>query len=191
MQLLEVCQLGLPHLHTYCAAGHFSASDQVRARVQVRRYAALRPRVAWTRKRVLLRDKAAFVLGVFHIIASAYWLGRAPSTFYRLYTVKAALLLTLRLALYRRDKMHYYLLDFCYYANALMLLNVWALPEACDLQKVLFAFSMGPLAWSIILFRNSLIFHSLDKARPAQLACECFGATVKMLFLPSSVSARQ
>lgn len=24
---------------------------------------------------------------------------------------------------------------------------------------------MGPLAWSIILFRNSMIFHSLDKVR--------------------------
>jgi Protein of unknown function (DUF2838) len=131
-----------------------------------KRYVALRRPISWTRKRVLLRDKVAFVLGVFHIVASAYWLGRSPATFYKLYTVKATLLLSLRLALYRRDKMHYYLLDFCYYANALMLLHVWALPEACDLQKVMFAFGMGPLAWSIILFRNSMIFHSLDKACP-------------------------
>lgn len=112
-----------------------------------------------------MRDKAAFVLGVSHLTVSAYWLGVSPSTFYELYTFKAALLLTLRLVLYRRAKMHYYLLDFCYYANALMLLHVWALPELCALRRILFAFSMGPLAWSIILFRNSMIFHSLDKVR--------------------------
>jgi hypothetical protein len=130
-----------------------------------KRYSALKRPLRWTRKRVVLRDKIAFVLGVFHIMASAFWLGYSPATFYKLYTVKALLLLTLRLCLYRRDKMHYYLLDFCYYANALMLFQSWALPEACGLQKVLFAFSMGPLAWSIVLFRNSMIFHSLDKVR--------------------------
>jgi hypothetical protein len=127
------------------------------------RYGRLRQPLRWTPKHVKLRDKFAFVLGISHLTVSAYWLGWSPSTFYRLYTAKALLLLTLRLVLYRRAKMHYYLLDFCYYANALMLLHIWALPEACELQRILFAFSMGPLAWSIILFRNSMIFHSLDK----------------------------
>lgn len=114
-------------------------------------------------KRTLLIDKAAFLLGVFHICSSAYWLGSSPSTFYQLYTGKAIFLFALRFYLYRKEKMHYYLLDFCYYANVLHAVQVWFFPESCSLQKILFAFSMGPLAWSIVAFRNSMIFHSLDK----------------------------
>ena len=132
-------RLDATRLSASAAIGYRRLKGKVTARA-----AALRRPIAWTRKRVVLRDKVAFVLGVFHIIASAYWLGYSPSTFYRLYTVKALLLLTIRLVLYRKEKMHYYLLDFCYYANALMLVHVWALPEACDLQKVMFAFAMGP-----------------------------------------------
>lgn len=116
-------------------------------------------------KRTLLRDKFAFLLGVFHICSSAYWLGCSPSTFYQLYTGKAIFLFALRFYLYRKEKMHYFLLDFCYYANVLHAVQVWFFPESCSLQKILFAFSMGPLAWSIVAFRNSMIFHSLDKVR--------------------------
>jgi Protein of unknown function (DUF2838) len=35
--------------------------------------------------------------------------------------------------------------------------------------QVMFAYSAGPLAWSIVAFRNSLVFHSLDKVRLAVL----------------------
>lgn len=31
--------------------------------------------------------------------------------------------------------------------------------------QVTFAYAAGPLAWSVIAFRNSLVFHSLDKVR--------------------------
>lgn len=126
----------------------------------------LRAKLHWTPRRVVLRDKLTFTLGVAHIMVSMYWLGYSPSTFYQLYTVKAGLLMPLRFVLYKRDKMHYYLLDFCYYANLLLILQAWALPEWCLLEKALFSFATGPLAWSIILFRNSMIFHSLDKVRP-------------------------
>ena len=31
--------------------------------------------------------------------------------------------------------------------------------------QVTFAYATGPLAWSVVAFRNSLVFHSLDKVR--------------------------
>ena len=31
--------------------------------------------------------------------------------------------------------------------------------------QVTFAYAAGPLAWSVVAFRNSLVFHSLDKVR--------------------------
>ena len=33
--------------------------------------------------------------------------------------------------------------------------------------QVMFAYATGPLAWSIVAFRNSLVFHSLDKVHLA------------------------
>ena len=38
--------------------------------------------------------------------------------------------------------------------------------DTCTILQVTFAYGMGPLAWSIIAFRNSLVFHSLDKVWP-------------------------
>ena len=35
----------------------------------------------------------------------------------------------------------------------------------CSMQ-VTFAYAAGPLAWSVIAFRNSLVFHSVDKVCP-------------------------
>jgi hypothetical protein len=158
------------------AARDFPGNAQARVNAQLQklrgkvsaRYRALRQPIRWTPKRTLLRDKLAFVLGVFHIITSAYWLGHAPTTFYKLYTVKALFLFAIRFYLYRREKMHYYLLDFCYFANLLLMVQLWFFPASCDLEKIMFAFAMGPLAWSIVAFRNSMIFHSLDKVRPAR-----------------------
>ena len=48
---------------------------------------------------------------------------------------------------------------------------------SCDCVQVTFAFSMGPLLWSILAFRNSLVYHSLDKVTSLFLhlfpACVC------------------
>ncbi|EFJ48676.1 hypothetical protein VOLCADRAFT_90892 [Volvox carteri f. nagariensis] len=54
--------------------------------------------------------------------------------------------------------------DFCYYANLLLVLQLWILPRCATLAKVVtFSYNTGPLAWSILTFRNSLVFHDLDK----------------------------
>ena len=67
---------------------------------------------------------------------SAYWLGWSPTTFYRIYTAEAFILFTLRWALYRIKKWHYYLFDFCYVANVLLLLHIWVFPHSAFLHKV-------------------------------------------------------
>ena len=36
----------------------------------------------------------------------------------------------------QRRRWHYYLLDFCYFANALMLAHLWLLPHSALLHKV-------------------------------------------------------
>ncbi len=66
----------------------------------------------------------------------AYWLGASPSTFHLLYTCEALALFALRWAIYRSKGWHYYLYDFCYYANLLLLLHLWLLPRAAWLNHV-------------------------------------------------------
>lgn len=135
--------------------------QRLKGRVSAR-YAALTS-LQWTPKHVKLRDKLTFASGVLLALISAFWLGSSPSTFYKLYTLKAIFLFALRFFLYKKSRMHYYLLDFCYYANLVLVVQVWLFNDSCAMEKIMFAFAMGPLAWSILAFRNSMIFHSLDK----------------------------
>lgn len=113
--------------------------------------------------RTLSRDKLTFVLGSVDLWISAFWLGSSPETFYVLYTVKAILLLSIRWIVYRYKRWHYYLFDLCYAVQGLTLYQIWRRPASIAFAKLVFALNLGPLLWSIIAFRNSLVYHSLDK----------------------------
>ena len=67
---------------------------------------------------------------------SAYWLGASPQTFYKYYTVKAVVLYSARFYLYKAKNWHYYMLEFCYFANILLLLEVWVFPRNPTFHKV-------------------------------------------------------
>ncbi|MEW5302047.1 MAG: hypothetical protein WDW36_004859 [Sanguina aurantia] len=112
---------------------------------------------------ILLRDKLAFVLGSTLLWVCAFTLGRTPQTFYRLYTGLGVALMGVRYFTYRRSRRHYYLFDICYFANLLLVTHVWLLRRSALLQTVTFAFNAGPVMWSIVAFRNSCVFHDLDK----------------------------
>ena len=62
--------------------------------------------------------------------------------------------------------MHYFLFDFCYFVNMLLLLYLWLIPPglfAGNVFAILFCYVNGPLLWGIPMWRNSLVFHSVDK----------------------------
>lgn len=67
---------------------------------------------------------------------SAYWLGASPQTFYKYYTGKAVVLYGSRFYLYKSKNWHYYMLEFCYFANILLLLEVWVFPNSPTFHKV-------------------------------------------------------
>lgn len=58
---------------------------------------------------------------------------------------------------------HYFMLDFCYFSNLLQLFYLFMYPTSAQLFVLNFANANGPLLWSIIAWRNSLVFHDLDK----------------------------
>jgi hypothetical protein len=108
-------------------------------------------------------QKSVFVACLVTVVLAAFWLGSAPFTFYRLYTLAASILLPARWVAYRKDGAHYYLLDLCYFGNVLTLYSIWWAPASLHARHAAFAFGAGPLLWAIPAFRNAAVFHDADK----------------------------
>eukprot|EP01012_Entosiphon_sulcatum_P057709 TRINITY_DN81545_c0_g1_i1.p1 TRINITY_DN81545_c0_g1~~TRINITY_DN81545_c0_g1_i1.p1 ORF type:complete len:351 (+),score=52.67 TRINITY_DN81545_c0_g1_i1:25-1053(+) len=118
------------------------------------------PRAEKLSRGIRNRDKAVFTLGVANLALTCYLIGVAPTNFYLWHTPKAIGLTVLRWWEFRQTKQHYLLYDFCYWLNLLSLIYVWVLPESETTFQILFMLSNGPLAWSILAFSQSLVFHS-------------------------------
>jgi hypothetical protein len=108
-----------------------------------------------------------FTLGVFNVMALAYFTGAFPFLMPYYYTLKVPLLLGYRFFTYCPHKFGYFLIDFCYFANYALVAYLWVFPRSPELFTVVFCLAHGPLAWAVFLFRNSLVFHSADKVTSA------------------------
>ncbi|KAK2077924.1 hypothetical protein QBZ16_003792 [Prototheca wickerhamii] len=114
----------------------------------------------------LMRDKLTFAVVSVDLYFTAYWLGSWPESFWQLYIAKAAVLFLIRWVVYRYKRWHYYLFDLCYAAQVVLMLQLWLFPTNIPwikARRMTFGLNLGPLVWSIIAFRNSLVYHSLDK----------------------------
>lgn len=65
--------------------------------------------------------------------------------------------------MYHRQHYHYFMIDFCYFSNYLLLFYLFFYPSSPHLFILNLANSMGPLLWAIVTWRNSLVFHDIDK----------------------------
>lgn len=108
-------------------------------------------------------DKFSFVLGVFVLCTTEFMVLQYPQHFGIYYCVLMSAMLALRLYWYARQKLTYFLLDFCYLANIACYVSVLCLPDNERLWRLNFAISNGTLLGAILAWRNSLVFHSLDK----------------------------
>lgn len=108
-------------------------------------------------------NKVTYCLGVVSFGTFCYLLGSRPQDIPYLYCVFFIFVAPLRWIYYRIKKWHYYLLDFCYYANAIFMGMLLFFPNHDKLFLVCFSFSEGPLAWALIVWRCSLVFSSIDK----------------------------
>ena len=105
-------------------------------------------------------DKAFYVLGVLNVAITAYIAGAAPRHYYLWHTPKALVLVAVRWYTFLQQGKHWLLADFCYWANLIGLLYLWRYRESALLFQVFFMVSNGPVAWSVLAFSQSLIFHS-------------------------------
>ncbi|XP_063965718.1 uncharacterized protein LOC129276618 [Lytechinus pictus] len=80
-----------------------------------------------------------------------------------LYTAYLFVLLPIRAYKYTAMKWQFFLADWCYVANLMSLLYLWAAPYKSTFFMIVFGVSNGPVTWSIILFRNCLAPHSIER----------------------------
>lgn len=112
---------------------------------------------------VTLREKASFIAGVLNIFISGYLIGACPEYFYYWYTLQLAYFMPIRYYTYHAKGYHYFLADLCYFVNLLCMLAIWAFPGSKRLFIGTFCLTFGNNAAAIAMWRNSLVFHSMDK----------------------------
>jgi Protein of unknown function (DUF2838) len=114
-------------------------------------------------KVVSTRQKVAFIAGVLNIFISGYLIGAYPDWFHVWYTVQFIYFMPLRYYTYRKLGYHYFLADLCYFVNVLALLSIWIFPNSKRLFISTYCLAFGNNAWAIAMWRNSMVFHSIDK----------------------------
>uniref|UniRef100_A0A0G4HTI1 Glycerophosphocholine acyltransferase 1 n=1 Tax=Chromera velia CCMP2878 TaxID=1169474 RepID=A0A0G4HTI1_9ALVE len=115
------------------------------------------------------RDEFVYSVGVMNVVLTFFLLGKYPEYFWVLHVLKTCTLIPFRLYSYKRARFHYFLFDFCYLVN--VGLSIYCVlfyfgfikntPRA--VFRFFFSVASGPLLVSIGTFRNSLVFHSVDK----------------------------
>ena len=114
-------------------------------------------------KAVTAREKLSFIAGVFNIFISGYLIGAHPDMFYYWFTAQLCYFMPIRYYTYHKRGYHYFLADMCYFVNLLLLLTIWVAPQSKRLFISTYCLAYGNNAVAIAMWRNSMVFHSLDK----------------------------
>lgn len=112
---------------------------------------------------VTAKEKASFIAAVMNIFVSGYLVGLHPDFFPYWYTGQLLYFMPIRFITYHKKGYHYFLADLCYFVNILMVLSIWVFPQSKRLFIATYCLAMGNNAIAIIMWRNSLVFHSMDK----------------------------
>ena len=114
-------------------------------------------------KAVTAREKLSFIAGVLNIFISGYLIGGRPDLFYLWFTAQLCYFMPIRFYTYHKRGYHYFLADMCYFVNFLLLLTIWVAPGSKRLFISTYCLAYGNNAVAIAMWRNSMVFHSLDK----------------------------
>lgn len=112
---------------------------------------------------ITLREKMSFIAGVLNVFISGYIIGAQPSAFYYWFTAQLCYFMPLRFYTYQKKGYHYFLADLCYFVNLLTILTVWFFPNSKRLFISTYCLAYGNNAIAVAMWRNSMVFHSLDK----------------------------
>lgn len=114
-------------------------------------------------KVITLREKVSFIFGVMNIFFSGYIIGAYPEYMHLWYSIQVLYFMPIRFYTYHKRGYHYFLADLCYFVNFLLMLSLWVFPGSKRLFISAYCLAFGNNAVAIIMWRNSLVFHSFDK----------------------------
>ena len=112
---------------------------------------------------VKLKDKFSFTLGVMTISLSQWLILRYPDYFPLFWMIFTALLWIHRFIDYSSQKFELFMLDYCYFVNMSVATQITFYPNHLGWFQANYALTLGPIFLAIIIWKNSLVFHSLDK----------------------------
>lgn len=112
---------------------------------------------------ITVKEKVSFISAVLNVFVSGYLIGAMPQYFYWWYTAQLVYFMPIRAYTYHRKGYHYFLADLCYFVNFLELCSIWVFPQSKRLLISTYCLAYGNNAVAIAMWRNSLVFHSLDK----------------------------
>jgi hypothetical protein len=140
-------------------------ADEQLARYRKRmRQSVDRLSVKWNDSRsITLREKASFIAGVLNIFITGYLVGAHPEWFHYWYTIQLCYFMPIRMYTYKKKGYHYFLADLCYFVNFLAILSIYVFPRSKRLFISTYCLAFGNNAIAIAMWRNSLVFHSMDK----------------------------
>lgn len=138
-------------------------------------------------KAVTVREKVSFIAGVLNIFISGYLVGAFPEWFHYWYTLQLCYFMPIRWYTYHKIGYHYFLADLCYFVNLLMLVSIWFFPNSKRLFISTYCLAFGNNAVAIAMWRNSLVFHSLDKVTRYEKVRKSVGRIAN--FAPAPVSS--
>jgi len=112
-------------------------------------------------------DSLSFTIGVTVTYLVQWIVLMRPAMLKHFYYASMLILLPHRFFTYRAEKAHFYMIDFCYLVNLSVILQT--LFCGCEGEfcgswfQTNYILTQGPIATAIILWANSLVFHSIDK----------------------------
>ncbi|XP_040580638.1 uncharacterized protein [Lepeophtheirus salmonis] len=112
---------------------------------------------------VKMLDKFSFTLGVLIICLTQYIIHRVPWSFPYFFCGLLSFLFLARYISYKQEKYQYFLLDFCYFVNVSTMTQALFFPRNEIWFKLNYVLSLGPILSAIVVWQNSLVFHSMDK----------------------------
>ena len=110
-----------------------------------------------------VRDKLSFTFGVLVVCCVELVVLWYPVHLPEFYTILSSALVAARYVRYKRLKRQLFLIDFCYFFNTSLMLQMIVAPSNRLWFEVNYIAAMGPVCSAIYLNRNSLVFHDLDK----------------------------
>eukprot|EP00116_Pleurobrachia_bachei_P001856 sb/3462118/ len=123
---------------------------------RLKRLKTLEPTEDYRQKVIFTKSVLTLVLKTFATCAGQWLL-----PWY--YALTCPTLIAWRIVTYWQCQFQYFCLDFCYFGNLIISLILWFRPSSPELCALQFSIAHGMLFLGAFSFRNSLVFHSVDK----------------------------